>query len=372
MEAEEAFQTLKQKLCCAPILALPEGSKDFVVYCMEKLTQLYLKEIVCRHESLQAALGTRLDMSTAYHPETDGQITMRVSRLHRSGNVGHMFVGVRPLDFNVGDKVMLKVSPWKGVIHFKKRGKMSPRFIRPFKILERVSQVAYKLELPRELQGIHNSFHVSNLKKCLSDESLIMPLNEVQLNDKLYFIKEPADIMDCEVKRLKQSCIPIVKTLEFEVEKPVSEVHVSPSSSAKTKKHDDKTKREAKAKSPIELSTGFRNLSQEIEDFFYNSINEVNDASTPVPTVGQISTNSTNTFSAAGPSNTVVRPTLGKSSYVDTSQYLDDPNMLALEDITYYDDEEDVGVEADFSNLETTITVSPIQTTRVHKDHPVT
>nr|GEV10971.1 reverse transcriptase domain-containing protein [Tanacetum cinerariifolium] len=147
-----------------------------------------------------------------------------------------------------------------------------------------------------------------------------------------------------------------VKTLEFEVEKPVSEVHVSPSSSAKTKKHDDKTKREAKAKSPIELSTGFRNLSQEIEDFFYNSINEVNDASTPVPTVGQISTNSTNTFSAAGPSNTVVRPTLGKSSYVDTSQYLDDPNMLALEDITYYDDEEDVGVEADFSNLETTIT----------------
>nr|GEY67149.1 hypothetical protein [Tanacetum cinerariifolium] len=80
----------------------------------------------------------------------------------------------------------------------------------------------------------------------------------------------------------------------------------------------------------------------------------------------------TNTFSAAGPSNIVVSPTHGKSSYVDTCQYPDDPNMLELEDITYFDDEEDVGVEADFTNLETNITVSPIPTTRVHKDHPMT
>nr|GEW46528.1 retrovirus-related Pol polyprotein from transposon TNT 1-94 [Tanacetum cinerariifolium] len=101
-------------------------------------------------------------------------------------------------------------------------------------------------------------------------------------------------------------------------------------------------------------------------------INEVNDAGTSVPTVGQISTNSTNTFSAAGLSNTVVSPTHRKSSYMDPSQYPDDPNMPALEDITYYDDEEDVGTEADFTNLETNITVSPIPTTRVHKDHHVT
>nr|GEX60105.1 hypothetical protein [Tanacetum cinerariifolium] len=156
----------------------------------------------------------------------------------------------------------------------------------------------------------------------------------------------------------------------FEVKKPEFEVHVSPSSSTKTKKHDDKTKREAKGKSPVELSTLFRN-NEEFEDFSDDSINEVNAASTTVPTVGQISTNRTNTFSAAGPSNTAVSPTHGKSSYVDTSQYPDDPNMLALEDITYSDNKEDVGAEADFSNLETNITVSSILTTRVHKDHPV-
>nr|GEX91349.1 putative ribonuclease H-like domain-containing protein [Tanacetum cinerariifolium] len=162
------------------------------------------------------------------------------------------------------------------------------------------------------------------------------------------------------------------KKLEFDGEKPESKVHVSPSSSAQTKKHDDKTKKEAKGKSPVELSTGYRNLSAEFEDFLDNSINEVNAADSPVHAIGQISTNNTNTFSAAGPSNTAVSPTHGKYSYMDPSQYPDDPNMPALEDITYSDDEEDVGIEADFTNLETKITVSPILTTRVHKDHHVT
>nr|GEW43345.1 hypothetical protein [Tanacetum cinerariifolium] len=157
----------------------------------------------------------------------------------------------------------------------------------------------------------------------------------------------------------------------FEVKELESAVHVSPSSSTKTEKHDAKTKGEAKRKSHVELSTRIKNLSEEFEYFSDNNTNEVNAASTPVPTVGQNLTNNTNTFSAAGPSNTAVSPTLRKSSYVDLSQYLDDPNMPALEDIAYSDDEEDVGAEADFSNLETNITVSPIPTTRVHKDHHV-
>nr|GEZ09550.1 putative ribonuclease H-like domain-containing protein [Tanacetum cinerariifolium] len=162
------------------------------------------------------------------------------------------------------------------------------------------------------------------------------------------------------------------KKPEFEGEKPESEVHVSPSSSAQTKKHDDKTKTETKGKSPVELSIGYRNLSAKFKDFSDNSINEVNAADSPVPVVRQISTHNTNNFSTAGHSNTTVSPTHGNFSYVDTSQYPDDPNMPELEDITYSDDEEDVGAEADFTNLETIITVSHIPTTRVHKDHPMT
>nr|GEX06589.1 uncharacterized mitochondrial protein AtMg00810-like [Tanacetum cinerariifolium] len=120
-----------------------------------------------------------------------------------------------------------------------------------------------------------------------------------------------------------------------------------------------KAKREAKGKSPVELSTGVRDLSDEFKEFFDNSTNGVNAASTPVTGVRPNSTTSNNSFSAAGPFNTVVSLTFeigGKSSFVDPSQYLDDPNMPALEDITYSNDEEDVGAEADFSNLETNIT----------------
>ena len=106
---------------------------------------------------------------------------------------------------------MLKVSPWKGVIRFGKHGKLNPRYIGPFKILERIGLVAYRLELSSELSNVHNTFHVSNLKKCLSDETLVTPLEEIQLDDKLNFVEEPVEIMDHEVKQLKQSRIPIVK-----------------------------------------------------------------------------------------------------------------------------------------------------------------
>ncbi|GJT74475.1 hypothetical protein Tco_1041200 [Tanacetum coccineum] len=117
----------------------------------------------------------------------------------------------KPLEFQVGDRVMLKVSPQKGVIRFGNRGKLNHRYIGPFKILDRVGPVAYKLELPKELSNVHSTFHVSNLNKCLSDESLIIPMKELRLDDKLNFVEEPIEIMDREVKQLKQSRIPIVK-----------------------------------------------------------------------------------------------------------------------------------------------------------------
>ncbi|GKB09711.1 hypothetical protein Tco_0838023 [Tanacetum coccineum] len=106
---------------------------------------------------------------------------------------------------------MLKVSPWKGVIRFGKRGKLNPRYIRPFKILAKVGMVAYRLELLEQLSRVHSTFHVSNLKKCLSDEPLAIPLDEIHVDDKLNFIEEPVEIMDREVKCLKQSRIPIMK-----------------------------------------------------------------------------------------------------------------------------------------------------------------
>ncbi|GJQ90967.1 putative reverse transcriptase domain-containing protein [Tanacetum coccineum] len=222
---------------------------------METLTRLYIKEIVSRHrvpisiildrdshftskfwQSLQSALGTQLDMSTAYHPETDGQSERTIQTLedmlracvldfgkgwkkhlplvefsynnsyHASIKAapfealyGRMFrspicwaerqrsyanVRRKPLEFQVGDRVMLKVSPRK---------------------------VAYKLELPKELSNVHITFYVSNLKKYLSDESLVIPMKEIWLDDKLNFVEEPVEIMDREVKKLKQSLIPIVK-----------------------------------------------------------------------------------------------------------------------------------------------------------------
>ncbi|GKA74903.1 putative reverse transcriptase domain-containing protein [Tanacetum coccineum] len=189
-------------------------------------------------------------MSTAYHPETDGQSERTIQTLEDMlracvidfGSSWDSTTSLFPLvvfsyintlsssirlhirSFILGECVRIaclfevrleiansQVSPWKGVIRFGKRGKLSPRYIGPFKIIERIGPVAYKLELPDKLRGIHNTFHVSNLKKCLADENLVIPLEEIQLDDKLHFIEEPVEIMDREVKQLKQSRIPIVK-----------------------------------------------------------------------------------------------------------------------------------------------------------------
>nr|GFB43139.1 putative reverse transcriptase domain-containing protein [Tanacetum cinerariifolium] len=135
------------------------------------------------------------------------------SRHFMVGSVDHPFVGPRcnPLEFQVGDLVMLKVSPWKGVVHFGKREKLNPRYIGHFKVLTKVGTLAYRLKLSEQLSRVHSTFHVSNVKKCLSNEPLAISLDEVHIDDKLRFVKEPVEVMDHEVNRLKKSHIPIIK-----------------------------------------------------------------------------------------------------------------------------------------------------------------
>ena len=276
------------------------------------LAQLYIKEIVCHHgipldiisdrdgrftsrfwQSLQSALGTNLSLSTAYHPQTDGQSERTIQVLEDMlrccvidfggnwdaflpliefsyNNSYHTSIGMapfealygrkcrspvcwnelgeaqitgpeliqetteqikrirenlttarnrqksyadqrrKPLEFQVDDKVLLKVSPWKGVVRFGKKGKLAPRYVGPFKILERVGKVAYRLELPQELSNIHPVFHVSNLKKCLADTNLEIPLNEVRIDEKMHFVEKPVEIVNREVKKLKHKRIPLV------------------------------------------------------------------------------------------------------------------------------------------------------------------
>ncbi|GKD10300.1 putative reverse transcriptase domain-containing protein [Tanacetum coccineum] len=214
---------------------------------MKKLARMYLKEVVMRHgipvsiicdhdprftsnfwRSLQKALGTSLDMSTAYHPQTDGQSKRTIQTLEDMlrvcviefgngwvkhfplvefsyNNSYHASIKVAPFEalysqkfcspvcwaevgevqLTVGDRVMPKVSPWKGVVCFCKRGKLNPKYVGPFKVLEKVGSIAYKLELPQELSRVHNKFHVSNLKKCYFDDPLDVPMNGLHIDDKL-------------------------------------------------------------------------------------------------------------------------------------------------------------------------------------------
>ncbi|GJT88734.1 putative reverse transcriptase domain-containing protein [Tanacetum coccineum] len=232
-------------------------------YKMDRLARLYLNEIVSRHgvpisiipdrdsrfmsrfwQSMQEALGTRLDMSTAYHPQTDGQSEHTIHTLEDMlracvldfggswdvhlplvefpyNNSYHssmrcapfeslygrkcrspiMWAEIRegqlidkrmkPLEFSIGDYVLLKVSPWKGMVRFEKKGKLAPRFVGPFEIIEKVGPVAYRLDFPEELNGVHDTLHVSNLKKCLVDPTLQVSLDEIQVDAKLNFVEEP-------------------------------------------------------------------------------------------------------------------------------------------------------------------------------------
>ncbi|GJS37851.1 integrase, catalytic region, zinc finger, CCHC-type containing protein [Tanacetum coccineum] len=201
---------------------------------LEKLARMYLKEVVMRHgipvsiicdcdprfasnfwKSLYRALGTNLDMSRVGQVQLTGlelvqettekiiQIKQRM-QVARDRQKSYANLKRKPMEFQVGDKVMLKVLPWKGVIRFGKRGKLNPRYVGPFKVLEKVGSVAYKVELPQELSRVHNTFHVSNLKKCYADEPLAVPLDGFHFDDKLQFVEKPVKIMDREVKRLRR------------------------------------------------------------------------------------------------------------------------------------------------------------------------
>nr|GEX31007.1 putative reverse transcriptase domain-containing protein [Tanacetum cinerariifolium] len=223
-------------------------------YKMDRLARLYLNEIVARHDvsisiisdrdsrftsrfwqSMQEALGTRLDMrswdvhlplvefsyNNSYHSSVrcapfealcgrkcHSPIILKVARDHQKSYDDKRR---KPLEFSVGDYVLLKVSPWKGVVRFGKKGKLTPRFVGPFEIIEKVGSVAYRLDLPEELNGVHDTFHVSNLKKCLADPTLQVSLDEIRVDDKLNFVEELVEILEREFKKLKRSSIAIVK-----------------------------------------------------------------------------------------------------------------------------------------------------------------
>ncbi|GJY59818.1 putative reverse transcriptase domain-containing protein [Tanacetum coccineum] len=167
----------------------------------------------CRSPIMWAEVGEGQLIGHELVQETTEKISQIKDRLKAARDRQKSYADKRrkPLEFSVGDYVLLKVSPWKGVVRFGKKGKLAPRFVGPFEIIEKVGPVAYRLDLPEELNGVHDTFHVSNLKKCLADPTLKVPLDEIRVDAKLNFVEEPVEILEREFKKLKRSRIAIVK-----------------------------------------------------------------------------------------------------------------------------------------------------------------
>nr|GEV07162.1 putative reverse transcriptase domain-containing protein [Tanacetum cinerariifolium] len=202
---------------------------------LDKLARLYLNRIVARLEYLfqssvimmgdsrqtsgdrfrkiWAKVGEAQLTGTELIQETKKKIVLIKQRIQAAQDRQKSYADLKrkPMEFEVEDRVMLKVSPWKGVVRFGKGGKLNPIYVGPFKVLAKVGKVAYKLELPQELSRVHHTFHVSNLKKCYADKPLVMPLEGIHVDDRLQFVEEPHEIMEWEIKRLKRSWIPLVK-----------------------------------------------------------------------------------------------------------------------------------------------------------------
>ncbi|GJU18331.1 putative reverse transcriptase domain-containing protein [Tanacetum coccineum] len=167
----------------------------------------------CRSVIMWVEVGEGQLIGPELVQETTENISQINDRLKTTRDRQKSYVGKRrkPLEFSVGDFVLLKVSPWKGVVCLGKKGKLTPRFVGPFEIIEKVGPVAYWLDLPKELNGVHDTFYVSNLKKCLANPTLQVPLDEIRVDAKLNFVEEPIEILEREFKKLKRSRISIVK-----------------------------------------------------------------------------------------------------------------------------------------------------------------
>ncbi|GKD83126.1 putative reverse transcriptase domain-containing protein, partial [Tanacetum coccineum] len=175
-----------------------------------------LYERMCRSPVYWSEVGDSQLTSPKLIRDTTKKIVQIKNRLltARSRQKSYADRRLKPLEFEVGNMVLLKVSPWKGAVRFRKRGKLSPRYIGPFKILARVGPIAYTLELAEELKGIHSTFHVSNLKKCLAEGDVVVSMEEIQLDVKLHMIEELVEIIDKEVKRLKLKFVGIRKEVQ--------------------------------------------------------------------------------------------------------------------------------------------------------------